>query len=380
MPMRYDRFHLVLMTTHACNLRCDYCYTGRKSPRAMPLEIGRAAIRRAARSLRPGGTLDLGFFGGEPLLEAAAIGGWIDFAQQITAAAGIGLRLGLTTNGTIVSEMAWTLMMRPDLELCVSHDGLPEVHDRHRRCGDQPTARQVADTLARLLAAGREVRAGMVVRPDSAAMLPAGLGWLWDRGVRRFDPSLDVWAAWDRRGLESLAAGLSGAAEFWRQHLPEIGVSWFDEKAAHLLGLPIELSPRCGFGDGEVAVAPSGNLYPCERLIGEDLPDHPLRLPGHALEGEDFCRSPLPGRSAAECAGCAARQQCNTTCRCNNYVRTGDIGRPDALLCFLDRVCASETARVLSKERQINNCPVVTNDERRTGQCNQRYYQRCDEA
>lgn len=165
--------------------------------------------------------------------------------------------------------------------------------------------------------------------------------------MRRFDPSLDVWASWDRAALESLEAGLIRAADFWRQHLPEIGVSWFDEKAAHLLGLPIEASPRCGFGDGELAIAPSGNLYPCERLIGEDIP-HPLRLPGHALAGHEFCRSSMPGRSAVECAGCAARQQCNTTCRCNNYVRTGDIRRPDALLCFLDRVCMRETARVLA--------------------------------
>ena len=139
----------------------------------------------------------------------------------------------------------------------------------------------------------------MVVRPDSAALLPAGIRWLWERGVRRFDPSLDVWASWDRAGLESLEAGLIRAADFWRQHLPEIGVSWFDEKAAHLLGLPIEASPRCGFGDGELAMAPSGNLYPCERLIGEDIP-HPLRLPGHALAGHDFCRSSMPGRSAVD--------------------------------------------------------------------------------
>ena len=264
----------------------------------------------------------------------------------------------MTTNGTIVSDAAWMLMTRPGLELCVSHDGLPEVHDRHRRRGNQPTARQVTDTLVRLLAAGREVRAVMVVRPDSAAMLPEGIGWLWERGVRRFDPTLDVWASWDRVGLESLEAGLIGAAEFWRQHLPEIGVSWFDEKAAHLLGLPIEASPRCGFGDGEVAVAPSGNLYPCERLIGEDIPDHPLRLPGHALEGHDFCRSSMPGRSAVECAGCAARQQCNTTCRCNNYVRTGDIRRPDALLCFLDRVCVRETARVLNDDCCTSGFPA----------------------
>ena len=291
---------------------------------------------------------ELGFFGGEPLLEAETIARWIDAAHEIASAAKIALRLGMTTNGTIVSDAAWKLMLRPDLELCVSHDGLPQVHDRHRRRGNQPTARKVADTLARLLAAGRKVRAVMVVRPDSAALLPECIGWLWDRGLRRFDPTLDVRAAWDRAGLESLEAGLIGAAEFWRQHLPQIGVSWFDEKAVRMLGLPIEPSSRCGFGDGEVAVAPSGNLYPCERLIGEDRPDHPLRLPGHVLEGSDFCRPSMPGRSAEECAGCAARQQCNTTCRCNNFVRTGDIRRPDALLCFLDRVCARETARNLN--------------------------------
>ncbi len=351
--MRYDRFHLVLMATHACNLRCDYCYTGRKFPRAMPLEIGFAAIRRAVRSLHPGGTLELGFFGGEPLLEAEAINRWVDFAHELATAAGLDLRLGMTTNGTIVSDAAWALMMRPDMELCVSHDGMPEIHDRHRRCGDRPTARQVADTLVRLRDAGRDVRAVTVVRPDSAAMLPEGIGWLWERGVQRFDPTLDVWASWDRAGLKSLETGLIGAAEFWRQHLPEVGVSWFDEKAAHMLGLPIEASPRCGFGDGEMAVAPSGNLYPCERLIGEDARDNPLRLPGHALEGDDFCRSSMPGRSAVECAGCAARQKCNTTCRCNNYVRTGDVRRPDALLCFLDRVCVRETARVLQGLSQL---------------------------
>ena len=33
--MKYERFHLVLMATHACNLGCDYCYTGRKFHRVM---------------------------------------------------------------------------------------------------------------------------------------------------------------------------------------------------------------------------------------------------------------------------------------------------------------------------------------------------------
>ena len=66
----YHSFALTLMVNHTCNLRCSYCYTGRKFQRAMDSGIGRAAIDRAARSLQQGGTLDLSFFGGEPLIEA----------------------------------------------------------------------------------------------------------------------------------------------------------------------------------------------------------------------------------------------------------------------------------------------------------------------
>ena len=62
----YDGFGLVLMVTHACNLRCSYCYTGDKFNRKMPPLVGQRAISRALASTRAGGTLELGFFGGEP--------------------------------------------------------------------------------------------------------------------------------------------------------------------------------------------------------------------------------------------------------------------------------------------------------------------------
>jgi uncharacterized protein len=347
--MKYERFHLVLMATHACNLRCDYCYTGRKFPRFMPADVGRTAIGRALRSLTPGGVLELGFFGGEPLLEADLVANMLHFAQQAAEPLGVRLRPGITTNGTVLTASAWQLLTDDGLDVCISHDGLPEAHDRHRRTDGRGGAEQVAETIRRLQGAGRDVRVAMVVRPDTAALLPEGIRWLFDRGVRRFDLTLDVWAAWDRAGVEQLEEALVRTADLWRRELPKVAINWFDEKAAHVAGIPIEPCARCGFGDGEIAVAPSGNLYPCERLIGEDAADQPTQLPGRVFEGADFCRGPAPGRSAAACSACALQGPCNTTCRCNNYVRTGDVGRPDALLCLLERVCYRETARVLRK-------------------------------
>ena len=84
----YAQFGLVLMVTHACNLRCTYCYTREKFNKTMPEATGRRAIERAVASMSPGGKLELSFFGGEPLLEAELIGRLIDFARQCCQAGG----------------------------------------------------------------------------------------------------------------------------------------------------------------------------------------------------------------------------------------------------------------------------------------------------
>ena len=135
----------------------------------------------------------------------------------------------------------------------------------------------------------------------------------------------------------------------WATQLPYMSVTWFDEKAAYLTRAAVSDCAHCGFGAGEIAVAPSGNLYPCERLIGEDAPGQLLRLPGHVLEGDDFCFPPAASRAEEACLRCAVRSHCNTTCRCSNYVRTGDVRRPDALLCLLEKACLRETARALQE-------------------------------
>ncbi|MBN2024706.1 MAG: radical SAM protein [Pirellulales bacterium] len=353
----YERFGLVLMVTRTCNLRCAYCYVGAKSGETMDLSLGRAAIDRAVRSLAPGGTLELGFLGGEPLLVADRIAELIDHARAATRQAGLRLAISMTTNGTVADEPAWRVMTALDVQLTVSHDGLPEVHDRYRRAADgRGTSAQVTDTLARLLAAGVDVQVAMVVRPNNVARLPEGIVWLRRRGVRHVVPSLDLWAQWDPPAARELEAAIARAADLWHEGLPTCSISWFDEKAARLAGVGATATARCGFGDGEVAVSPSGRLYPCERLIGDDGLDNPMRLPGHVLEGDDFLHLPKPAAVGSGCSSCGIHADCNTFCRCGNYVRTGDVSRPDGLLCLWNKACHDQTARILRKM----SCPCAS--------------------
>ena len=353
MKTTYPHFALTLMVNHACNLRCTYCYTGAKFSSPMAHQTGVAAIERAFRSLSPGGRLDLGFFGGEPLLEALRIAEWMRFARSCSSRSGKRVGFNLTTNGTITSQEAWNIMMEEDFELAVSFDGTPELHDRHRRdAHGNGSAAVVEATLRRLMEAGKVFTVVVVVRPDNLDQIAAGLVHLHGLGVRRVHLSLDLWTGWtleDGRRLQNLT---TNAARLWRRWLPDFSLNWFDGKTASLAGMAdSEETTRCGFGDGEIAVAPSGRLYPCERLIGEDRLNHPLRLPGHALEGDDFLQdSDNAFVRGAPCSRCLLASACDTFCRCSNFIRTGDTNKPDGLLCILNKATARATLEVLEPD------------------------------
>ena len=341
----YARLGLVLMVNHACNLRCTYCYTGPKFSRPMPLEIGLRSIDRALNSLDPGGALELGFFGGEPLIEAALISKLVEYATTECARRGFTASFQLTTNATLNDEAAWAAMTDPAIDISVSFDGLPEIHDRHRMGVDKSaSADHVLSAMQRLKRAHKPFNAVTIVRPDNVNLLPAGLRFMRDLNIEMVDLSLDLWAPWASRDLKNLKWTIARSAEVWRDSLPFFGVNWFNEKTIELTGTPASSTARCSFGDGKIAVAPSGRLYPCERLIGQDLPGspnpNPMGLPGHVLEGADFVMF-------APTFKCSSRANCGLSCPCSNLVRTGRTDTPDELLLLLDRTSLRETRRVL---------------------------------
>jgi radical SAM protein with 4Fe4S-binding SPASM domain len=187
----------------------------------------------------------------------------------------------------------------------------------------------------------------VVVRPDNLYEIAKGLEYVRAIGVRRVNLSLDLWTRWTANDVTRLDAMVTELAGIWFGWLPEFSVNWFDAKVTELAHLPgNERAIRCGFGSGEVAVAPSGRLYPCERVVGEDRPENPLRLTANVFEGPDFLTLPAACFSRCEpCSGCALNFACDTFCRCSNFIRTGDVNRPDGLLCALNKSTARAVAQ-----------------------------------
>lgn len=346
-------FRLALVLTHACDLACGYCSAGAKDGRRLDEALGRAAIARARRTVGPAGTLELAFFGGEPLLEWPLARRLLLFARE-----GGPVQAQLTTNGSRVDEALAQELVALGVEVALSLDGLPEVHDAARRtAGGQPTSGRALRALDALLAAGAAPTVVSVVRPGTVDRLVEGARFLADRGARRLEPSLDWRAEWREPDVARLVEAVHGLGRLWAERQGDLSIGWLDAKLARLVGLARGAPPSCAFGRGEVAVAPSGRLYPCERLVEENRPGLPQGgwgARGHVLDDVGPF-GPLAVGSCASadpaCGECAAAPACASGCACANLARTGRPDQPDGLVCALEQACLDAATLALRRRR-----------------------------
>ena len=119
-----ENLTLTLCLTHDCNLRCRYCYAGRKYAHAMSretaergMDIGLAEVVRTERGL------DLSFFGGEPLLEWDLLQHCCNYLKQQAAEQGVRVRFGITTNGTLLTRKRLEWLAEQDFLVGLSVDG-----------------------------------------------------------------------------------------------------------------------------------------------------------------------------------------------------------------------------------------------------------------
>lgn len=132
--------YLLLKLASRCNLDCTYCYwfrdpTVREQPPVLTPETERALCRELERHVEryelPAFTVL--FHGGEPLLFGKArFVALLDELVEIGRRTDCRINASITTNGALVDE-EWARLFRIyGVDVTVSVDGPPDVHDRNR--------------------------------------------------------------------------------------------------------------------------------------------------------------------------------------------------------------------------------------------------------
>lgn len=355
------RYRLTLVVTTACNLACDYCYVKRREPLVLSRDHAAIAVEFALSQLAGGDTLEVGWFGGEPLLAGESIVAMQPLIEDRCREHGVELETSLVTNGTLLTPDWHDWCREHRVDLLVSLDGPAEVHDRHRRFANgRGSYDEVVGRLEALPGGGRDLTLQMVITPANCDRIASGLDRMIDHGFRRFVTSIDETADWTPAALDRLDGAIAGMGDVFVRamaaDLPVL-VSGLEEKIRRL-AMPIDYSCLvCTFGRHELCVRPDGGLIGCERLLGL-APDHPLvlgqveqlvTLEGRTLLAERVARLPSARRPDVRCQSCSDRAFCTWYCACVNFHRTGSTDRVDATICRMQRAWIATARRTAAR-------------------------------
>jgi uncharacterized protein len=199
----------------------------------------------------------------------------------------------------------------------------------------------------------------VVADPRNVAHLAESVEWLMARDIRRISLNPNFYIDWPKSALMLWRKGYDRVAglyvDRYRAGQP-VKVNVIDGKIRVRVKEGYEACDRCGFGEKEIAVAPGGNLYPCERVVGDDTRAE-LRI-GNVFDGFDSGRRgrilASRGSRTAACQDCGLRERCMNWCCCINHATTGAIDQVAGIVCFHERLAiaaADRAAETLYAER-----------------------------
>ncbi|GAO02099.1 radical SAM/SPASM domain-containing protein [Anaeromyxobacter sp. PSR-1] len=342
-----------LFVTRRCNLACEYCYVG-KTDEAMPFDVATRIVDLAFRNTPGSEDIDIGFFGGEPLLEFRSLEAITRYVESHPSYDARRVKLSVVTNGTLLTRAVARFLREHHVGITVSCDGPPAVHDLFRRFPDgHGSSAAVERGIRAALAELERVPVNAVYGPATLASLPEVVDHLSSLGVRQMYLNPDFSARWTERDVERVPAVYRALADrymrFYREGRPHF-ISLIDGKITVMLRGGYQPLERCRMGTGEFAFDPSGRVFPCERLVSGRHEEHAIGVMGELVQLGPLRNHHAPGPSLnAECEACGVRAYCVNWCGCSNYFMTGHYNRVGPFLCASERTLLAIAADVVEK-------------------------------
>ncbi|MCL2044820.1 MAG: thioether cross-link-forming SCIFF peptide maturase [Oscillospiraceae bacterium] len=339
---------LCLNVSHMCNMRCTYCFAGKgeygSQGELMSLETGIRAIDFLIENSGEHHTLDVDFFGGEPLLNWNVVKGIVEYARKAEQGSGREFRFTLTTNALLIDEDVIEFSNKEMYNVVMSLDGRKDINDAMRILpGGKSSYDEILPKIKKLSEAreGREyyirgtyTRNNLDFFNDIIHMADLGFSML----------SLEPVVAMNGQEHSLRSDDLPIIFEQYEQLALEMLKRNKENRGFHFYHYELDLTggpciykrlSGCGVGTEYLAVTPKGELYPCHQLVGEAgffMGDIWQGVTNSKLK-DDFYNSNIYTRE--KCKTCWARLYCSGGCAANAWHDTGDINDVYELGCEL---------------------------------------------
>lgn len=341
--------HLEFMVTHACNMRCRYCYGSDEhegwqetehlygaSESGMSWETAKRGVDFLFEASGPQKDLSIIFFGGEPLLEFKLIRQVVEYAREKEQESGKKVTFSLSSNGIGLTEKVVEFLVANHIGCQISIDGPQWLHDRNRLLASgKGSYDRVMQGVKRLMARRPGRVPARVTVSNGAVDLPEVADHLLNLGFGSIHVEPVV------GGCGSLAIGAEDLSVFKKQtetlahylirRVREGQVFSFSNLVRHVRHSRLidqRLAYYCGAGRSYFALAQDGAFYPCHRFVG--MPAYRM---GDLDQGFDDALQrrilDLTVDARPGCRDCWARYLCGGGCWKHAVDINGSLEHPD---------------------------------------------------
>lgn len=335
-----DVLAATLHISHDCNLACAYCYadTGAfgKTRRLMTPDVIRKAIDYVFAHASKEGNINIGFFGGEPLMNFEGIREGVAYAKACAECSGRTVSFSMTSNATLLTDKVMKMLSEEKFSLIFSLDGPPDVHDKMRRArGGRGTHARVLDKIHSY---ARRYNGDFTVRGTFTAATPKfseQVVYLNEQGFTsisvepaQLDPSHPA-AIVTAEQIDEIKAEYERLAEVFLEWFGQgrfLHIFHFEQGLRRLLK-PHPMYTECGAGGGFIAVTPEGQIYPCFEAVVENE-----NCIGDIESGFDAQKRSVFQAMHVErkevCRFCWVKHACGGGCHAFNIRYNGAIDKP----------------------------------------------------
>lgn len=331
---------ICLHIAHNCNLSCEYCYADTGSfggnRQLMSRRIMLKAIDFAFAHSGDLKSVNVGFFGGEPLLNFKLIREAVEYAKNKATTLNKGVTFSMASNTVLFTPDIMDFIKRENFSLLFSLDGPQKIHDRMRKTIHNK--KSYAVVIKNIREYYQHYSSSFTVRGTFTRTTPnfsEQVLFLNDQGFK----SVSVEPA---QLAETHPHSISTHGEITRimheyDKLADIYLECFNKgKPIHFFHFdhclkkllrPQPIHTECGASAGFIAVAPDGGIFPCF----ETVPEKENSI-GHIDLGFDTHKRRVFQRmhvdSKKECRKCWIKYFCGGGCHAFNIRYNNNIKIP----------------------------------------------------
>ena len=360
----------MLVLTHACNLKCRYCFV-HQEPCHMTLDTAFAATKFLIRNAEEEGcTPSINFFGGEPLImwdeTIVPIVEWIRCIYRKP------FDLSVTTNGTLLNDEKIEFMKKYRMSMLFSIDGNKETQDYNRPThSGQSSYDLLKDIIPKIAENFVGTTFRMTAIPQTCHNVFDNIMFAKENGFRNFFVIPNVFENWDEDSMNILSKEIRKYSDYYiecyRNNEYPINFSVYDTsfRDIKLINSAVlndeyrsfnhcNACGKCGLGASRYAsIHPNGNIYGCQEMtsnVGEenifyigDIFSGTKRHKRRALM-ELYDSNTVTGRN---CDTCKFNRTCNGGCVANNYLITGSLTQVPDMYCWWAQLILEEAIYVM---------------------------------